>query len=194
MRPGCGRPATIRRPALQCGWSRHARPCARWRSATLRLPKRFGGAACRSAGPRSPGSPRSSPGWQPGPSHSSRSAPIRSPTVRHRLCAIVALVGHSVPERSAIRLALTAASVLLLPVLARAKLRLASPPPQLHPRADGILSLAGAALAAVALAQPGARRRARLVVVRRGPRAAQRRLPTERRLENEPRRPRHLRG
>lgn len=64
----------------------------------------------------------------------------------------VALIGHSAPERSPVGLALTAASVLVLPVLARAKLRLAGPLQSTALRGDGILSLAGAALAAVTLA------------------------------------------
>ena len=66
--------------------------------------------------------------------------------------AIAALAGHRAPEHSAVGLALTGASVLVLPVLARAKLRLASPLDSAALRADGILSLAGAALAAVTLA------------------------------------------
>ncbi len=65
--------------------------------------------------------------------------------------AIAALAAHSAPERSPIGLALTAASVLVLPVLARAKLRLAGPLHSAALRGDGILSLAGAALAAVTL-------------------------------------------
>ena len=66
--------------------------------------------------------------------------------------AIAALIGHSAPERSPVGLALTAASVLVLPVLACAKLRLAGPLQSTALRGDGILSLAGAALAAVTLA------------------------------------------
>lgn len=66
--------------------------------------------------------------------------------------AIAALAGHSAPGRSTAGLALTAASVLVLPVLARAKLRLAALLQSLALRGDGILSLAGAALAAVTLA------------------------------------------
>ena len=66
--------------------------------------------------------------------------------------AIAALSGHAAPGRSLVGLALTAASVLVLPVLARAKLRLAGPLQSTALRGDGILSLAGAALAAVTLA------------------------------------------
>jgi divalent metal cation (Fe/Co/Zn/Cd) transporter len=66
--------------------------------------------------------------------------------------AIAALVGHSAPERSPVGLALTAASILVLPVLARGKFRLAGPLQSAALRGDGILSLAGAALAAVTLA------------------------------------------
>jgi divalent metal cation (Fe/Co/Zn/Cd) transporter len=65
--------------------------------------------------------------------------------------AIVALVGHSAPDRSSAGLVLTGASLLILPVLARAKLRLSS---ELHSRAlrgDGVLSLAGAILAGITL-------------------------------------------
>lgn len=66
--------------------------------------------------------------------------------------AIAALAVHRAPERSPVGLALTGASVLALPVLARAKLRLASALDSAALRADGILSLAGAALSAVTLA------------------------------------------
>jgi divalent metal cation (Fe/Co/Zn/Cd) transporter len=66
--------------------------------------------------------------------------------------AIVALARHSAPARSPIGLGLTAASLVALPVLARAKLRLAGPLHSVALRGDGILSLAGAALAAVTLA------------------------------------------
>src|SRR5262249_39937603 len=66
--------------------------------------------------------------------------------------AVAALAGHSVPNRSTVGLALTAASVLVLPVLARAKLRLAGRLESSALRGDGVLSLAGAALAAVPLA------------------------------------------
>jgi divalent metal cation (Fe/Co/Zn/Cd) transporter len=66
--------------------------------------------------------------------------------------AIVALARHSAPARSPIGLGLTAASLVALPVLARAKLRLAGPLHSVALRGDGILSLAGAALAAFTLA------------------------------------------
>lgn len=66
--------------------------------------------------------------------------------------AIVALASHAAPERSPAGLVLTAVSVLALPALARAKLRLAGPLQSAALRGDGILSLAGAALAAVTLA------------------------------------------
>jgi divalent metal cation (Fe/Co/Zn/Cd) transporter len=66
--------------------------------------------------------------------------------------AIAALANHSAPDSSTVGIVLTAASVVILPTLARAKLRLAG---SLHSpalRGDGVLSLAGAALAAVTLA------------------------------------------
>ena len=66
--------------------------------------------------------------------------------------AVAALAGHSVPVRSTVGVVLTAASILVLPVLARAKLRLARLLGSPALRGDGVLSLAGAALAAVALA------------------------------------------
>jgi divalent metal cation (Fe/Co/Zn/Cd) transporter len=66
--------------------------------------------------------------------------------------AISAMSTHSVPERSAIGIVLTAASVCVLPVLARAKLRLAAPLGSTALRGDGVLSLAGAVLAAATLA------------------------------------------
>jgi divalent metal cation (Fe/Co/Zn/Cd) transporter len=62
------------------------------------------------------------------------------------ISAIAALARHPPPDHSRVGLALTAASVLVLPLLARAKLRLAAL------RADGLLSVAGAALASVTLA------------------------------------------
>ena len=66
--------------------------------------------------------------------------------------AISALSTHSVPDRSAIGIVLTAASVFVFPVLARAKLRLAAPLGSTALRGDGVLSLAGAILAAATLA------------------------------------------
>ena len=65
--------------------------------------------------------------------------------------AIAELANHSAPDRSTLGLVLTAASVLVLPVLARAKLNLARPLESSALREDGVLSLAGAALAAATL-------------------------------------------
>ncbi len=65
--------------------------------------------------------------------------------------AISALAAHSVPERSSVGIILTAASVFVFPVLARAKLRLAAPLQSRALRGDGVLSLAGAVLAAATL-------------------------------------------
>ena len=67
------------------------------------------------------------------------------------VAAVVALANHSHPEHTAVGVALTAASVLVLPVLAQAKLRLAKQLESSALRGDGILSLAGAALAAATL-------------------------------------------
>lgn len=66
--------------------------------------------------------------------------------------ATVALAGHAAPDSSPIGVALTAASVVVLPVLGRAKLRLADSLHSSGLRGDGILSLAGAVLAATTLA------------------------------------------
>jgi divalent metal cation (Fe/Co/Zn/Cd) transporter len=66
--------------------------------------------------------------------------------------AISALAGHSVPESSAIGIALTSASALVLPVLARAKLRLAVRLKSPGLRGDGVLSLAAGILALATLA------------------------------------------
>lgn len=65
--------------------------------------------------------------------------------------AVVALANHSQPEHTAVGVVLTAASVLVLPILARAKLRLARQLGSFALRGDGILSLAGAGLAAATL-------------------------------------------
>jgi divalent metal cation (Fe/Co/Zn/Cd) transporter len=65
--------------------------------------------------------------------------------------AIAALASASKPETSTIGIALTAASVIVFPVLARAKLRLAAPLASTALRGDGVLSLAGAILAAATL-------------------------------------------
>jgi divalent metal cation (Fe/Co/Zn/Cd) transporter len=66
--------------------------------------------------------------------------------------AISALAEGSAPEASPLGVALTSASMLVLPVLARAKLRLAAPLESQALRADGVLSAAGAMLAAATLA------------------------------------------
>ena len=65
--------------------------------------------------------------------------------------AISALADHSVPERSLVGIVLTAASTLVLPFLARAKLGLAAQLRSGALRGDGVLSLAGAVLAAATL-------------------------------------------
>jgi divalent metal cation (Fe/Co/Zn/Cd) transporter len=66
--------------------------------------------------------------------------------------AISALAEGSGPEASPLGVALTSASLLVLPFLARAKLRLAGPLESQALRADGVLSAAGAMLAAATLA------------------------------------------
>lgn len=65
--------------------------------------------------------------------------------------ASFALANHSHPERTVPGAALTAASLLVLPVLARAKLRLAKQLGSSALHGDGVLSLAGAVLAAATL-------------------------------------------
>lgn len=65
--------------------------------------------------------------------------------------AVSALADHSSAGRSAVGVALLAASLLVLPVLARAKLRLADPLKSPALRGDGVLSLAGAVLAVATL-------------------------------------------
>jgi divalent metal cation (Fe/Co/Zn/Cd) transporter len=67
------------------------------------------------------------------------------------VAAVAALANHSHPGHTAVGVALTAASVLVLPVLAQAKLRLAKQLESSALRGDGVLSLAGAALAAATL-------------------------------------------
>jgi divalent metal cation (Fe/Co/Zn/Cd) transporter len=67
------------------------------------------------------------------------------------ISAIAALASDSEPHTSTIGIALTAASVVVFPVLARAKLRLAAPLDSTALRGDGVLSLAGAILAAATL-------------------------------------------
>jgi divalent metal cation (Fe/Co/Zn/Cd) transporter len=66
--------------------------------------------------------------------------------------AIAALSGHSEPEKTLVGTVLTAASVCVFPVLATAKLRLAAALASRALRGDGVLSLAGAVLAAATLA------------------------------------------
>jgi divalent metal cation (Fe/Co/Zn/Cd) transporter len=65
--------------------------------------------------------------------------------------AVAALVGHSKPDASTAGVVLTACSVLVLPVLARAKFRLARRLRSPGLRGDAILSFAGAVLAAATL-------------------------------------------
>jgi divalent metal cation (Fe/Co/Zn/Cd) transporter len=65
--------------------------------------------------------------------------------------ASVALAGRSGPKPSSLGVGLTGASMLVLPILATAKLRLARALESRALRADGVLSGAGAALAAAAL-------------------------------------------
>jgi divalent metal cation (Fe/Co/Zn/Cd) transporter len=65
--------------------------------------------------------------------------------------AISALATHSAPDRSLVGIVTTGASVCVFPVLARAKLRLAAPLGSMALRGDGVLSLAGAILAAATL-------------------------------------------
>jgi divalent metal cation (Fe/Co/Zn/Cd) transporter len=66
-------------------------------------------------------------------------------------CASIALADHSGPSASPVGLVLTGASVLVLPVLGLNKLRLSRSLASQALRADGVLSTAGAALAAAAL-------------------------------------------
>jgi divalent metal cation (Fe/Co/Zn/Cd) transporter len=65
--------------------------------------------------------------------------------------AIKTLADGSGPESSALGIVLTGASILALPVLAVAKLRLAGPLKSQALGADGIISAAGAVLAAATL-------------------------------------------
>jgi divalent metal cation (Fe/Co/Zn/Cd) transporter len=65
--------------------------------------------------------------------------------------AVIALADGSGPESSALGVVLTGASILVLPVLAVAKLRLAKPLASQALRADGVISAAGAVLAAATL-------------------------------------------
>jgi divalent metal cation (Fe/Co/Zn/Cd) transporter len=61
--------------------------------------------------------------------------------------AIGALIDHAGPETTLVGVLLTGASAVVLPVLARAKLRLAKALKSPGLRGDGVLSLAGAVLA-----------------------------------------------
>jgi divalent metal cation (Fe/Co/Zn/Cd) transporter len=65
--------------------------------------------------------------------------------------AVMALADESRPEASPLGIVLTSASMIVLPVLAIAKLRLAGPLGSQALRADGVLSAAGAVLAAATL-------------------------------------------
>ena len=65
--------------------------------------------------------------------------------------AIRAIADHASPARTVLGIVLTAASTLVLPVLARAKLGLAVQLRSAALRGDGVLSLAGGALAAATL-------------------------------------------
>jgi divalent metal cation (Fe/Co/Zn/Cd) transporter len=65
--------------------------------------------------------------------------------------AVKALADGSGPEASPLGVVLTTASVIVLPVLGMAKLRLAGPLGSQALRADGVLSAAGAVLAAATL-------------------------------------------
>ena len=65
--------------------------------------------------------------------------------------AVIALAEHSGPSSSTVGLILTAASIIVLPVLGANKLRLSRSLASQTLRADGVLSVAGAALAAAAL-------------------------------------------
>jgi divalent metal cation (Fe/Co/Zn/Cd) transporter len=65
--------------------------------------------------------------------------------------AAVSLIGETQPEPSTVGIALTAASLVVLPVLSRAKLRLSVGLESQVLRADGVLSGADAALAAATL-------------------------------------------
>ena len=69
--------------------------------------------------------------------------------------SVTALAGHSAPGRSPLGIVVAGASLLVLPLLARAKLRLAVPLQSHALRGDGVLSLAGGLLAAAALLSLG---------------------------------------
>jgi divalent metal cation (Fe/Co/Zn/Cd) transporter len=65
--------------------------------------------------------------------------------------AVGALIDHAGPETTLVGVLLTGASAVVLPVLARAKLRLAKALKSPGLRGDGVLSLAGAVLATATL-------------------------------------------
>ena len=65
--------------------------------------------------------------------------------------SVNSLAEQSGPEGSTVGIVLTAASALVLPILARAKLRLAASLSSPGLRGDGVLSLAGATLALATL-------------------------------------------
>jgi divalent metal cation (Fe/Co/Zn/Cd) transporter len=65
--------------------------------------------------------------------------------------AVSALAGHSSPDRSPLGIVLAGGSLLVLPLLARAKLRLAASLESHALRGDGVLSLAGGVLAGATL-------------------------------------------
>jgi hypothetical protein len=67
------------------------------------------------------------------------------------VAAVVALANHSHPEHTAVGVVLTASSVPVLPIIARAKLRLSNQLASSALHGDGVLTLAGAALAAATL-------------------------------------------
>jgi divalent metal cation (Fe/Co/Zn/Cd) transporter len=67
------------------------------------------------------------------------------------VAAVFALANHSHPESTVVGVALTAASVPVLPVIARAKLRLAKQLGSSALHGDAVLSLAGAVLGAATL-------------------------------------------
>ena len=67
------------------------------------------------------------------------------------IAAVLALANRSSPETTLVGVVLSAASVLVLPILGRAKLRLAKSLASSALHADGVLSLAGAGLASATL-------------------------------------------
>ena len=67
------------------------------------------------------------------------------------IAAVLALANRSSPETTLVGVVLSAASVFVLPILGRAKLRLAKSLASSALHGDGVLSLAGAGLAAATL-------------------------------------------